>query len=64
MGGDPSRRWADVSSWNAKMRILYKLLSLFGDAKAATKGPAPFAKRQVRKFAHKSLAKVLRRFLK
>lgn len=46
------------------MRWLYKMLSVAGDAKALSKSPATYAKRQVRKQAHKSLAKALRKFIK
>jgi hypothetical protein len=42
----------------------YKLLSLWGDIKAARRGPVALARRQARKEAHRGLARVLRRFLR
>lgn len=46
------------------MRFFYKLLSIIGDFKAASRGPDKLFKRYVRKSAHKSLAKALRSLLR
>jgi hypothetical protein len=46
------------------MRAIYKLLSILGDFKAASKGADALAKRKVNQAAHKSLAKALRKFWK
>lgn len=46
------------------MRTLYKLLSIFGDFKAASKGPSAYAKRKVNQQAHKQLSKALRKMWK
>lgn len=43
------------------MRQIYKLLRLLGDAKAARRGPAALGKRQVRRQAHRRLARGMRR---
>lgn len=47
-----------------RMRDVYRLLSRAGDARAAARGPAPLARRQVRKAAHRGLARGLRRWLR
>ena len=44
------------------MRTLYKILSIIGDIQSISKGT--YGKRLVRKQAHKSLAKGLRKILK
>jgi hypothetical protein len=46
------------------MRSIYKLLSILGDVKATSKGPEALAKRKVNQFAHKQLAKGLRKMWK
>jgi hypothetical protein len=46
------------------MRAIYKLLSILGDFKAASKGPGAFAKRKVNQKAHKTLSKTLRKMWK
>jgi hypothetical protein len=43
------------------MRWIYRLLGVIGDIKSAVRGPGPFAKRQIRKSAHRNLAKLLRK---
>jgi len=43
------------------MRGLYKLLSVLGDVKAASRGPAPFVRRAVRKKANKEFNRWLRK---
>lgn len=43
------------------MRTLYKFLSLYGDARALSRGPGSFVKRKVRSAAHRELAQVMRR---
>lgn len=46
------------------MRWAYKILSVLGDVKAASRGPAPFVRRQARKQTHKYTAKVVRKVFK
>lgn len=46
------------------IRSIYKLLSILGDTKAASKGPNALAKRKVNQFAHKQLAKGMRKLWK
>ena len=43
------------------MSFLYRLLSLWGDVKAASNGPTPYIKRRGRAYAHRTLARALRR---
>lgn len=42
-------------------RPIYRLLSLFHTARAASKGPVPLAKNLARKHAHKTLARTMRK---
>ena len=42
---------------------VYRALAVVRDAQAAARGPVPYAKRQVRKRAHRVLARMLRRVL-
>ena len=42
------------------IRALFKILSLMATARAASKGPAPLAKRLGRRAAHRRLARLLR----
>ncbi len=44
------------------MRPLYRLLSVLGDVKAASRGPEAFLRRKVRARAHREVAKGLRRW--
>lgn len=46
------------------MRGLYKALSLLGDVKAVSRGPAPFVRRVVRKKANKAFNRALRKVVK
>lgn len=46
------------------MRAIYRVLSILGDAKAATRGPAPLARRLARKEANRLFNRWLRRTLK
>lgn len=46
------------------MRALYRILSLLGDAKAAGRGPGALGRRILRKRAHRSFGRALRRLLK
>ena len=46
------------------MRTLYRLLSVAGDVKAATRGPAPYVRRRTRAAAHRTLARAMRKVLK
>ena len=46
------------------MRTLYKLLSAWGDLRAARRGPGPLVRRQARKTAHRGLSRALRRWLR
>lgn len=46
------------------MRGLYRLLSVAGDVKSATRGPGPFARRYVRKQANRSFNRALRKVVK
>lgn len=43
------------------MRRLFRLLSVWNDAKAASRGPDAYTKRQVRKHAHRTLARLPRK---
>lgn len=43
------------------MKALYRLLSLLGDVRAASRGPGSYVRRKVRSKAHKTLAKATRR---
>ena len=43
------------------MRTVYKLLSLWGDARALSRGPGSFVKRKVRSAAHRELAQGMRK---
>jgi hypothetical protein len=45
-------------------RTIYKILSILGDVKAASKGVDSLAKRKVNQQAHKALSKSLRKFWK
>ena len=42
----------------------YKLLSIYNDVKAISKGPKAVAKRQVRKVVYRETNKTTRRFLR
>lgn len=42
------------------MRTVYRLLSILGDLKALSRGPAPYGRRLVRKAGHRHLGRVLR----
>ena len=42
----------------------YRVLSLWGDVKAATRGPGPLARREVRKRANRVFNRWLRRVLR
>lgn len=46
------------------MRVFYKVLSLLGDVKAASRGPAPLARRVARKEANRVFNRWLRKTLK
>jgi hypothetical protein len=46
------------------MRSIYRLLSLLGTAKAATRGPAPLARRVGRQQANRHFNHLLRKLLK
>lgn len=46
------------------LRSLYRVLSLAGDVKAASRGPGAFGRRYVRRAAHRTLARVLRKVVK
>ena len=46
------------------MGTLYKILSILGDFKAASKGPNAYVKRKVNQKAHKTLSKALRKMWK
>lgn len=43
------------------MRAPYRLLSILGDFKAASRGPGALVRRKVRSRAHRELAKAMRR---
>lgn len=43
------------------MRVLYRLLRAWGDLRAARRGPDAYGKRMVRRSAHRTLARMLRR---
>ena len=43
------------------MSLLYRLLSWWGDAKALANGPTPYVKRRGRAYAHRTLARAMRR---
>lgn len=43
------------------MSLLYKILSLLGDAKALSRGPGPFARRYARRAGHRTLARTFRK---
>lgn len=43
------------------MRTLFRLLRIWGDAKAAANGPTAYGRRRVRRVAHRSLSRSLRR---
>lgn len=40
---------------------VYRVLSFSNDVRAASRGPAPFARRVARKHAYRGLARLLRR---
>ena len=42
------------------IRFLYRLLGLFWQAKAITRGPGEWAKQRARSYAHRQLARGLR----
>lgn len=42
----------------------YKILSILGNAKAASRGPAPLARRVVRQQANKTFNRLLRKMIK
>lgn len=44
------------------IKAIYQFLSILGDAKAASKGPSAYGKRVIRKKAHKSLARSMKKF--
>lgn len=44
------------------MRSIYRMLSLLGDVKAASRSPGPYVRRKVRARAHRELAKGMRRW--
>lgn len=44
------------------VRAAYKLLSLLGTAKAASRGPKALGKNYVRRTAHRGLARSMRRW--
>ncbi|WP_164465263.1 hypothetical protein [Phytoactinopolyspora halophila] len=44
-----------------KRQSLFRVLRIWGDAKAAQRGPEAYAKRRVRRKAHRSLARWLRK---
>jgi hypothetical protein len=46
------------------MRWAYRILSVLGDAKAASRGPAPYARRQARKQVSKHTARWARKVFK
>jgi hypothetical protein len=46
------------------VRSLYRLLSALGTAKAATRGPAPLARRVARQQANKTFNRILRKAMK
>jgi hypothetical protein len=43
------------------LRTLFRILRLVGDAKAAARGPGALGRRVVRRRAHRTLARVMRR---
>lgn len=43
------------------MRWLFRFLRLYGDARAVSRGPEAYARRRVRRTAHRGLARWLRR---
>ena len=43
------------------MRMIYRWLRTIGDARAASRGPQALVKRRVRRSAHRTLAKGLRK---
>ena len=43
------------------MRRLFRVLRLYGDLRAARRGPSAYGKRRVRRAAHRQLARWLRR---
>lgn len=43
------------------IKAIYQFLSILGDAKAASKGPGAYGKRFIKKKAHKSLARSMRK---
>lgn len=46
------------------MRTVYRLLSLLGDFKSLTRGPAPFVRRKGRQAAHQQFGPTMRKLLK
>lgn len=46
------------------MRALYRLLSIVGDAKALSRGPAPYFRRKARAASHRALSRALRKVLR
>lgn len=44
------------------MKLLYKILGLFATGSAAARGPAPLGRNLVRRQAHKSLARSMRKW--
>jgi hypothetical protein len=43
------------------VRWLFRVLRLWGDAKAASRGPAAYGRRLVRRRAHRALSRAMRR---
>lgn len=44
------------------MRWLYRVLRIWGDSRAASRGPSALSRRYARRQAHRSLARMLRKF--
>lgn len=47
----------------SRTQPIYRALSIWNTGRAAVKGPAPLARRIVRRESHKTLARVLRKLL-
>jgi len=51
----------DLTRKEPSMRSLYQILSDLGTARAASRGPLPLGRNLIRKAAHRSLARSLRK---
>lgn len=45
------------------LRALFRVLRIFRDAKAASRGPSALGRRYVRRSAHRSVGRALRKWL-